>query len=326
MKKTEYAYSNGGLTIINMLTGEPTFYETGSRDYDFVLENLEDEDLLFRIITEGVENFFEKELINIFDEHKDFIMVAGHKVKNHLVTTWIDIRHNGGDTKAYELFLENLARNPSATSIKELVDFLSHGGFPITDDGCFLAYKGVQTNGWSVKGNNDTVVLEGETNSKGQINNVLGDTIRIKRASCDDDRKKTCSFGVHVGTFRYASNWGDRLVLVKVNPEDVVSVPVDGYEKLRCCAYTVERLYGKAEGELPQTTANIVEGEIITADKLVTVADMVKQAIYDYNCLKVCDVERCVRGEYGVSLNEVQIVNAVKELGMRVVGVDAIRQ
>jgi hypothetical protein len=324
MKKTEYAYSNGGVTIINMLTGEPTSFESGSKDYDFVLENIDDDDQLYRIVTEGIEQFFEKELVNIFDEHKDFIMVAGHKVKNHLVSTWIDIRHKGGDTKAYELFLENLARNPSATSIKELVDFLSHGGFPITEDGCFLAYKGVQPNGYSVKGNLDTVVLEGMTNERGQINNKLGANIRIKRASCDDDRNKTCSFGIHVGTFNYASNWGDRLVLVKVNPEDVVSVPVDGYEKLRCCAYSVEKLYGKAEGGLEQSTANIVEGEIVTADKLVSVADMVKVAIYDYNCFKVCDVERCVRGEYSIALNEVQIINAVKELGMRFVGVDTI--
>jgi hypothetical protein len=41
---------------------------------------------------------------------------------------------------------------------------------------------------------------------------------------------------------------GDRIVIVKINPKDVVSVPSDcNYEKLRTCRYEV---VGEYEGEL----------------------------------------------------------------------------
>jgi hypothetical protein len=47
--------------------------------------------------------------------------------------------------------------------------------------------------------------------------------------------------GVHAGSFDYAKNWSNgKMVAIKINPKDVVSVPKDyNCQKLRCCAYTV---------------------------------------------------------------------------------------
>ena len=62
-----------------------------------------------------------------------------------------------------------------------------------------------------------------------------------------------CSNGLHAGALNYVASYGsvesnDRIVIVKINPEDVVSVPSDcNCEKLRTCRYEV---VGEYQGEL----------------------------------------------------------------------------
>lgn len=140
-----------------------------------------------------------------------------------------------------EKFWENLKQNPSYNSVRELYDFLSYKELPITEDGCFLAYRGLQDDFYSVSGNLQTKVLQGTVNSKGQIYNGVGEHIEVQRNCVDDNRENHCSFGVHAGSWDYARNWSrGKMVVVKINPKDVVSVPSDyDCQKLRCCAYTV---------------------------------------------------------------------------------------
>lgn len=140
-----------------------------------------------------------------------------------------------------EKFWENLKLNPSYNSIRELYDFLSYKELPITEDGCFLAYRGLQDDFYSVKGNLQTKVLQGKVNKLGQIYNGVGEHIEVCRGDVDDNRDNTCSQGVHAGSYDYAQNWSrGKVVVVKINPKDVVSVPSDyNCQKLRCCAYTV---------------------------------------------------------------------------------------
>jgi hypothetical protein len=62
----------------------------------------------------------------------------------------------------------------------------------------------------------------------------------MPRGKVDDDFRRGCSFGFHVGTREYATSWGPRTMLVKVDPADVVSVPSDcECQKLRTSRYTV---------------------------------------------------------------------------------------
>ncbi len=140
-----------------------------------------------------------------------------------------------------EKFWDNLKQNPSYNSVRELYDFLSYKELPITEDGCFLAYRGLRDNFYSATGNLETKVLQGTVNSKGQIYNGVGEHIEVQRNCVDDDRNNSCSFGVHAGSWDYARDWSQgKMVVVKINPKDVVSVPSDyDCQKLRCCAYTV---------------------------------------------------------------------------------------
>jgi hypothetical protein len=126
-------------------------------------------------------------------------------------------------------FLENLMKNPSSRSVGELYDFLEHRGFPITEDGCFIGYKGIRSD-WMDK-------------YSGTISNAIGQKPTFPRNQVDDNRENECSWGLHVGTLEYAQGYIDgngRLVLVKVNPADCVSVPKDhDASKLRVASYEV---------------------------------------------------------------------------------------
>ena len=128
-------------------------------------------------------------------------------------------------------FFENLMLNPSYRARQELYDFLEHKSLPITEDGCFLAYKAVNSDykdKWS-----------------GRFDNSVGEVVEINRGKVDDNRDKGCSSGLLCGALDYVRDYGnegggDRIMIVKVNPADAVSVPSDSqFMKLRTCKYEV---------------------------------------------------------------------------------------
>jgi hypothetical protein len=137
-------------------------------------------------------------------------------------------------------FAENLYENPNPYVIDELYKFLEHKGFTITDDGCFLAYKGVSPDYFSIS-SGDIEVLLG-TVKKGRIYNGVGQIIIVKRSQVCSDKEIGCASGLHVGSWEYANDFkgNGHLMVVKVNPKNVVSVPRDcDWKKCRVCEYEV---------------------------------------------------------------------------------------
>jgi len=131
----------------------------------------------------------------------------------------------GLESKSYILFLENLMKNPSFQSRKELYLFLEACDLPITEDGRFIAYKSVRDNYYDAH--------------SGKYLNKVGAIIEMPRHLVNDDRQQTCSAGLHVCSRAYGK-FSQRLLLVAVNPADVVSVPYDyNNAKMRVCKYEV---------------------------------------------------------------------------------------
>jgi len=124
-------------------------------------------------------------------------------------------------------FAEKLLKNPSFRSRKMLYQFLEHNGHPITKDGNFIAYKKVREN-----------FKDCHT---GSMDNSVGKTVSMNRRDVDDDPANTCSSGLHVAAYNYASNFSHgHLLEVEIDPEDVVAVPNDyDGEKMRVCKYIV---------------------------------------------------------------------------------------
>jgi len=150
----------------------------------------------------------------------------GEVIHNSVAERIVHFRRENLPYQPLVRFLENLMANPSMQSRNELYDFLEHGGFQITEDGCFVAYKGIRSD-----------MTDCHT---GKFDNSIGSINKMERREVDDDRRRECSYGFHVGTWEYASGFGAVVVRVKVNPADAVAVPLDhNASKLRVCEYEV---------------------------------------------------------------------------------------
>jgi hypothetical protein len=77
----------------------------------------------------------------------------------------------------------------------------------------------------------------------GHIPNQPGSVISISRSYVQHDPEQGCSTGLHVGTWGYASSFGDVTLKVEINPRDIVSVPTDcGAAKMRVSRYKVIKI------------------------------------------------------------------------------------
>lgn len=152
------------------------------------------------------------------------------------------------DFKPLVNFLEKAHTNPSLKSVDELYRWIKNGDLVIDHEGDIIAYKTVKVdkNGKGVSIHQGTAFVNGESFT-GNIPNVPGTVITMPRSTVDPNAFVDCSTGLHAGTYDYAqkfAKWNSsettRLVLVKINPRDVVSVPHDeGSAKMRVARYTV---------------------------------------------------------------------------------------
>ncbi len=155
----------------------------------------------------------------------------------------LSMASTGADPGPLFKFWERLQKNPSFRSVMSLWGFLQHGGIPLTEDGCFLAYKGVNDN-----------FTDAHT---GTISNKPGTINKMPRNQISDDPNHACHEGFHVGTRSFAQGYGRRLVVCKVDPENVVCVPYDGSaQKMRVCEYEV---MGHDSVELSSTVVSNAE-------------------------------------------------------------------
>lgn len=162
----------------------------------------------------------------------------GTEVPSQLNKRIISVASENGNPDPLLKFWERLQKNPSWRSVQQLFPFLEHEGIPITDDGCFLAYKGVKEDLRDVH--------------SGQFDNSPGKVHEMPRNKISDDPNEACHYGFHVGAEHYATNFGQRTVICKVAPEDVVCIPYDSdQQKMRVCKYEVIGFRG---GTMPSTT------------------------------------------------------------------------
>lgn len=136
-------------------------------------------------------------------------------------------------------FLRKVRENPSNSAQEELLLFCEANGFLIYSDGDIVAYKAVR------KDYRDSY--------SGTIDNSVGRVVSMPRYKVDDRRDVTCSHGLHFASLDYARSYeGSHLMVLKVNPRDVVSIPSDyKNQKGRCCRYEVIAELPRAAGYVP---------------------------------------------------------------------------
>lgn len=197
-------------------------------NYDKIKEaiNKNDGEMFVKLvdIPKAVNNFTEGNV-----KVEDGVVYWKDKPIHNVITDKIlMLMREGFPFKPVLLFYENLMANPSYRATQELYPFLDRQGLPITEDGCFLGYKRVQDNFTD--------------QYSGVYLNTVGTVHEVERNTVDDNWREACSSGFHVGSIEYVRDFHKNtghVMIVKVNPKDVVSVPTSENTKLRTCKYEV---------------------------------------------------------------------------------------
>ena len=227
-----YIITNQGVTVV--VGGSTKMVSSEHELYDQVVEHLSLEEweeaaeaIDMATVVRKAVNHFASDAIT-FDGGS--VNYYGEPLTGALVDKIIAANREGVSPKPLLRFLEKLMENPSRTAINELYLFLESGHITIHPDGDFLAYKVV---------NDDYTDCH-----SGRVDNSVGKQIEMPRNKVDDDRNNLCSTGFHFCSLNYAKDmfWssGRRMMIVKINPADVVAIPAD-YDntKGRTWRYTV---------------------------------------------------------------------------------------
>lgn len=178
----------------------------------------------------------------------DKVHWKGKPFHNSLSTRMIEMFQDGFPIDPMVRFMENLMQNPSKRSVDQVYGFLEKNKLPITEDGFFLAYKKVRSDYKDIH--------------SGTIDNHIGAVVEMDRNLVDDNPDSHCSVGLHFCSESYLGHFGsqsDPVMILKINPADVVSIPTDyNGAKGRCCKYEV---VGQVNGNPADAFAKIVNTE-----------------------------------------------------------------
>ncbi len=203
-------------------------------------------------VTQAIEVLKDERITDDVAIEGGAVTYKGKVIDTTLTARMLRQLREGFDLKPMARFLENLMQNPSYRAVQDLYTFLEYGKMPITEDGCFLAYKKVRADYKDIH--------------SGTFDNSIGQVVRIERNRVDEDPERTCSYGLHVCSFDYlacySSTPDDRVVISKVNPRDVVAIPKDYHDtKMRVCRYEV---VGELESYQEERRNRLAEHEIAT--------------------------------------------------------------
>lgn len=270
-------------TITVVWSTGPETYNMDTVKGKIVVEGVRDNKTEFNILADL------ESVTNLSKYIKDYprLSIVGNKVyldsielPKALSTRLISFMENGLPVNYLINFADNVMKNPSYAATQELYDFLEHQDLVITEDGHFLAYKSVRDDyrDWHT----------------GTCDNSPGNVLEMPRNNVSDDRRKSCDAGYHAGAWSYSSSFGGsnkRIVIVKISPENVVSVPLD-YDctKLRTCKYEVLRDITQIMNDSPLYSSN---GEPFACEGYGSDFDWCDDLDYDNEDGKIYDCNDC---------------------------------
>ena len=236
MKNTAFTITGSG-KICAVIDGTTYTVESTHKNYTSILDAVKakDWDLFVSLIdlTSPIKAYLAQSTSAGKVELNDgAITYEGEAIHNSLTDRILSFVKEGLPFEPLMNFLGNLMLNPSKRAVDELYDFLQVGELPITDDGCFLAYKTVRADYLDIH--------------SGTYDNRVGKVCRMKRNAVDEDKNRTCSSGLHFCSIAYLPYFseGGHTMILKINPRDVVAIPGDYKNtKGRCCEYEVVAEY-----------------------------------------------------------------------------------
>jgi hypothetical protein len=181
------------------------------------------------------------------------VYYAGVPVKSALAARLVQLVDMGHDATPWALFMDKIEQNPSEGSKARLFEYIEAWDTPLSPDGDFIAFKGVREDYMDIH--------------SGTFDNSPGKVVEQDRDKCVEDPNVHCAAGLHACASHYLDGfWGRlsrRVIAVKINPRDVVSVPYDyKLSKMRLCRYEV---IGDIEDEGHR--ARIERAQIVTVNE-----------------------------------------------------------
>lgn len=226
-----HTVTNESVTVV--LDGKPYTVRNGSPKFEEAREAVfrRDWETIRHLASPGsaIEHWLQGEFA-LDDGHLTY---KGKRIDPALNTRIREMAAQGANPTGWMKFWTRLQQNPSYRSVTQLYSFLAHEAIPIDEDtGEILAYK--------------SVTREYKDHHTGKFDNSPGVTLEMPRNEISDDPNLACHVGFHVGALSYAQTFGEgkRIVIVAIDPADVVCVPYDSSaRKMRVCRYRVRGNY-----------------------------------------------------------------------------------
>jgi hypothetical protein len=230
-----YPYLITGNAVVVVINNKQYTLSKGNIGFDALVEAIKEgrwEDVPALASPVVAVRKFSNGFVDVIDGQ---VTYDGQPIHSVLSQKILDMFEQGFDINPLTNFMQNLYTNPSKRAVDELYGFLESGNMPITEDGYFLAYKKVREDYTDVH--------------SGKFDNSVGKVVSMPRNQVDDNKDNTCSAGLHFCSFDYLKSFGgSRIMILKINPADVVSIPSDyvvttkygtGGTKGRCWRYEV---------------------------------------------------------------------------------------
>lgn len=226
---TKVSYVLQGDNLIVVVDSHTHAVDPSHPNYSKIIEAVKEADFdnLADLInmTRVIEDFSQ----GLFEVTNGQVFYDGNPIHSALQDRMLDMIEQDFDVDPLINFIANLMENPSNQAVDQLYGFLEKNLLPLTSDGHFLAYKSVRE--------------DYKDRHTGTFNNSIGSVCEMPRNTVQDNPNVTCSNGLHFCSLDYLNGFygaGGHVMVVKINPRDVVSIPTDYNEsKGRCCRYEV---------------------------------------------------------------------------------------
>lgn len=180
----------------------------------------------------------EAEAANLADEDTTIVAVVGdtpivgaEALKGHAQAAVAQ-----GETIGFQNLMKRLGAVAAQRrhTVQEALAFLKEMDLPFANDGSIIAYKSLSTT------NEEGVFID---NYSKKLKQSVGTLVQQEAEVTDDNRRVLCSNGLHVARKGYLGSYGTGrghvVCLIKIAPEDVISVPMNEQSKMRVRAYHI---------------------------------------------------------------------------------------
>jgi hypothetical protein len=218
---------------VNVFYNDETYTVSRNSDrystlIDLLLEGGNEDEVLELL---DIKGFIENSAGELVSLDRGFMEMEGEEIPATLANAIIDglYENKSLTVTALRNFWSKLKLNPNPETVTNLFNFLKNKDFSILENGNFTAYKYVRG--------------DLKDSYTGTIDNSPGSVVTMDREDVDHDNNRTCSTGLHVGSWDYVKGMDKFILLIEVNPEHVCAVPTDyNNQKMRTCQYTTIEL------------------------------------------------------------------------------------